>query len=91
MEASPAREDFPHNGSGNFGWHAGIALAHPLSVRRWATVFFGQRVARTLSGAMFRSGNAEGTDAALVEGVASVNPARMHYVLTRMPAGQGAP
>jgi len=54
---------------------------------RAAVVALGRLLAVELPGVVFRSGNAEGTDTAFAEGVTSVDPARMEYVMTH--AGMG--
>ena len=51
-------------------------------------VAFGRWLAERLPGGTFRSGNAEGTDTAFSEGVTSVDPARMQYVMTHPGMGR---
>lgn len=54
---------------------------------RASVVAMGRMLAQSLPHVRFRSGNAEGTDTAFAEGVTSVDPARMEYVMTH--AGMG--
>lgn len=54
---------------------------------RAMVVAMGRLLAERLPGAVFRSGNAEGTDSAFAEGVTGVDPGRMEYVITH--AGMG--
>ena len=54
---------------------------------RPTVVAAGRMLAWRLPAVVFRSGNAEGSDTAFAEGVTSVDPSRMEYVLTH--AGMG--
>ncbi len=54
---------------------------------RAAVVSLGRVLAEIMPGVVFRSGNADGTDTAFAEGVTSVDPTRMEYVVTH--AGMG--
>jgi hypothetical protein len=56
---------------------------------RLQVVRLGRSLAERLPDAVFRSGNAEGSDTAFAEGVCSVDPRRMEYILTHGGMGRG--
>lgn len=59
------------------------------SADRANVVALGRLLAQRMPRVRFRSGNAEGTDTAFAEGVASVAPERMEYVITHKGMGRG--
>src|SRR3989304_5524018 len=48
---------------------------------RRSLVALGERLAKELPNAIFRTGNAEGSDEAFAEGIKKIDPARLQYVL----------
>jgi len=48
---------------------------------RYCLVTLGERLAKELPSAIFRTGNAEGSDEAFAEGIRKIDPARLQYVL----------
>ena len=48
---------------------------------RHCLVALGERLAKELPNAIFRTGNAEGSDEAFAEGIKKIDPARLQYLL----------